>query len=118
MTLSDELQMLEDSGDVGRALEGLPKQALQLEERVERLEIDLTDAEGALWRVVPHTFSLCGEDDPFEGSGETYHDAYKRVSADNQRLESVLYLREMEVDGLLSINQDLKRSCCACREEG
>ena len=59
-----------------------------------RLSHELVEAEGALWRIFPNTHTIEYEGssqkaDPFEGSGETYHDAYLRVSARLAKLEAV-----------------------------
>lgn len=52
------------------------------------------DAEAALWRVFPnvHTVEIEGgsEADPFEGPGETYHDAYHREKARGDGLAATL----------------------------
>ncbi|CCG43380.1 hypothetical protein [Magnetospirillum molischianum] len=50
---------------------------------IERLERELAEAEGALWRVAPNTHTLApGVPDLFEGPGETYRAAYERVLAE------------------------------------
>lgn len=49
------------------------------------LQADLDEAQAALWRVAPNTFTieaLGAVKDQFEGPGETYHAAYERVKAD------------------------------------
>lgn len=63
---------------------------------IEKLAHDLCDAEGALWRVFPntHTIEVPGDPysqkpDPFEGPGETYADAYKRVNEELEIWKSV-----------------------------
>ena len=51
---------------------------------------ELSEAQAALWRVIPNTFTVIGGGvdkgwpgaDPFEGPGETYQAAYERVKAD------------------------------------
>jgi hypothetical protein len=57
------------------------------------IEEALAQAESALWRIPPnvHTVSLKGTPpDPFEGVGETYHDAYHRVEAELKSLQQQL----------------------------
>lgn len=57
----------------------------EAQDRADREELGRIDAEGALWRVVPNTHAV-PQQDPFEGPGETYRDAYHRLAEDNWRL--------------------------------
>lgn len=70
--------------DLYNAIRGWEKAAEALreaQERAEREKLGRLDAEGALWRVVPDTHSV-PQQDPFEGPGETYRDAYDRLSTE------------------------------------
>jgi hypothetical protein len=57
---------------------------------IQKLRMQVTDLEGAMWRIAPNVYSLPhGENykpDPFEGPGETYHDAFMRVSRERDAL--------------------------------
>lgn len=59
---------------------------------IEQLQADLADAEAALWRVMPNTYTVAppGKADPFEGPGETYRTAYERLEEENTRLRERL----------------------------
>ena len=49
-------------------------------EHYDALRRELAEAEAALWRITPNTYTLApGIPDPFEGPGETYRDAYMRL---------------------------------------
>ena len=56
-------------------------------------QIELDEAKAALWRIQPNTFVIPCElnnfakPDPFEGPGETYHDAYNRVLSELRVLQ-------------------------------
>ena len=53
----------------------------------EEEEMELAEAEAALWRVLPDAHTIPSvlngftEPDPFEGPGETYRAAYERLAA-------------------------------------
>lgn len=57
----------------------------QILESSEEMTTQRDDFEAAIWRLTPNTYTIpCelnnfAEPDPFEGPGETYHDAYHRV---------------------------------------
>src|SRR3990167_4148329 len=61
---------------------------------VEILQEQLTQAESALWRICPNTYTISCKvnnfvkPDPFEGPGETYHDAYLRVKENNIQIQA------------------------------
>lgn len=61
---------------------------------IESLENELYDAQSALWRVMPNSYTLeidgGPKPDPFEGPGETYHDAYVRLSDEIELLRDVI----------------------------
>ena len=54
-------------------------------ETLEEMTAQRDNLEAALWRLMPNTHTIPCElnnfanPDPFEGPGETYHDAYHRV---------------------------------------
>lgn len=60
----------------------LPKIVLrQILARLDVAEVQVSEAEAALWRIAPNVHTI-GTPDPFEGRGETYADAYHRVAAE------------------------------------
>lgn len=64
----------------------------------------LSEAQAALWRVAPDTFTieaLGAVKDPFEGPGETYQAAYERVKADLDAALTLLGLSLREDNGLI-----------------
>jgi hypothetical protein len=58
-------------------------------EEARQLRAELYDAECFKWRVRPDTHFI-PQKDPFEGPGETYRDAYERLSAERERLREAL----------------------------
>lgn len=63
---------------------------------IERLEVEKTEAEASLWRVFPNThtvfvdeYHLSKNPDPFEGKGETYKQAYERLSKEVRLWENM-----------------------------
>lgn len=63
------------------ALRQALKAIKDLEARLDVAEVQASEAEAALWRIAPNTHTI-GTPDPFEGLGETYADAYRRVAAE------------------------------------
>lgn len=86
----------------------LTKQRAQDAEEINRLTHDneealrqAAEAESALWRVVPNTFTIGFEgepdrSDPFEGPGETYRAGYERLAAKCLKLEEQVRALEKE----------------------
>lgn len=66
------------------------KRIAALETERDQLELRAIDAEGSLWRIGPDTHTIGGKPDPFEGPGETYHDAYLRVAVERDALKAQL----------------------------
>lgn len=72
-----------------------------LQGKLDALQADLSEAQAAIWRVVPNTITVEGVGvdkgwpgaDPFEGPGETYQAAYERVKADLDAARA-LFLRQ------------------------
>ena len=62
-------------------------------EAVNAMERERIEAEAGLWRVLPNTHTLSCElngfakPDPFEGPGETYSDAYRRVCCERDEAQ-------------------------------
>ena len=73
-----------------RCRELLQMDIAALRAEVDKLEHDVLEAESALWRIQPNSYTLGTEPDPFEGPGETYRDAYERLRAENERLRGAL----------------------------
>lgn len=70
---------------IAQMVEELHARLKAAEARAEKVEADLAraveerdEAQAALWRIPPNVHAV-PQADPFEGPGETYHDAYKRV---------------------------------------
>lgn len=85
------------------------------EKEREAAEQRATEAEGALWRLFPntHTVEIEGgkKADPFEGPGETYHDAYFRVVAERDAALQELAARKEENIRLFEERALAIRSC-------
>jgi len=80
-------------------------------DEIERLERELAEAESALWRVAPNTYTLApGIPDPFEGSGETYAATYDRLRRELAETE------QKRIDEWL-VSEALRRELAEARAE-
>jgi len=65
--------------------------ACKVAEEFKRLRLELAEAESALWRVAPNTYTLApGIPDPFEGPGETYAATYDRLRRELAQVHDLL----------------------------
>lgn len=65
-------------------------------DEIERLRWERDEAESALWRIAPNTYTISNDPDLLEGPGETYRDAWFREKKRTEAAEAhVIRLEEM-----------------------
>lgn len=94
-SVARQIEVPDYVGEVGQQAQ-LLNSAIAAVEEWERCQVQLAEAEAALWRIPPNCFSVVdnpkwpGDEDPFEGPGETYRAAYERVSEELNRVKAAV----------------------------